>query len=479
VVRRDHRPHGFLGKLKPFRRADQGAVAIYAALLLTLVLALGVLTIDVGRMMILTTQLQNAADAGALAGATQLDGSSGSRDRATSIAATAAARTSSIVTGGTAFSIASTTYYSSINPNVTATGDDNATYIHIVMNDSEMNIFMRPVLDLLTNTGVSDRITINAGAIAKYAPIICNMPPLMVCDPTETLGASADLFDGANVGKQMIIKEAPGGGGLAPGNFGLLCTPAGDCGASAIGDALAAITPDGCTGVQVTTSPGSKTNEVKNGINSRFDTASGTNNPARNVINFPRDSTISPSSTNILGAADWDASTYWSEHHSGAGLPAALSGASRYQTYLYELGETYARNGMQTIYPAPATLPAGYSSVTGVSSVPTCSTYTGALPAGKGKAGPTCDDEDPAYDGAPQSASVNDPKRRVVEAVVLSCIGQNVQGHGSYDTNGRFVQFFVTEAVPDPPDSTIFGELIGGLTETTSSKFHANVALTQ
>lgn len=473
------RLHGPWDRLSQFGRAQTGAVAIYAALLMTLVLALGVLSIDVGRMVILTTQLQNAAAAAALAGATQLDGSSGSRARASSIATTAATRTSAITSSATAFSIASTTFYSSIGPNVEATGDDNAAYIHVVMNQAELNIFMRPVLDLLVNTGVSDSVTINAAAVAKYAPIVCNMPPLMVCDPTETLGASADLFDSANAGKQMIIKEPPGNASPAPGNFGLLCTPAGECGAAAIGDALAAITPDGCTGTQVTTSPGSKTNEVKNGINSRFDTAAGTNNPARNVINYPRDSAISPSSVNILGAGDWDASAYWSEHHSSASLPGSLSGASRYQTYLYELGETYARNGTQTIYPAPATLPAGFSLVTGSTAVPTCSSYTGSLPAGKGKGGGSCDTSDPAYDGAPQSAAVNDPRRRVVEAVVLSCVGQNVQGHGSYDTNGRFVQFFVTEAVPDPPDSAIFGELISGVTETTSSKFHANVALTQ
>ena len=36
----------------------------------------------------------------------------------------------------------------------------------------------------------------------------------------------------------------------------------------------------------MTTAPGSKTQQIRKGINNRFDSAPGANNPARNIITY-------------------------------------------------------------------------------------------------------------------------------------------------------------------------------------------------
>ncbi|MBF0353920.1 MAG: hypothetical protein HQL43_01635 [Alphaproteobacteria bacterium] len=469
-------PHQlFLRRVLSHIREERGLVAIYEVFLLMLILAMGVLTIDFGRLVVLNSQIQNAADNAALAAASQLNGSDGARSRAESLAIATMTRSSPLTESNTPFTISSLEFLSGINPDTVASDDSTAVYAQVTLNKVSMSVLMNPMLQLLVKSDVTDMVELTASATAKNSPIACNIPPLMVCDPTETMGSSASLFDNANVGKQMLVFESGAGGSLAPGNFGLLCTVGGNCLNSAIGNELEAQTPNGCVEAQVTTSPGSKPTELTQGINSRFDTAHGGNSPAGNVINYPRDSAITPSSGNVMGAGDWDINTYWSNHHDGAGLPSALSGATRYQTYLYELGETYASNGKLTLYPAPSTLPSGYSTVTGTRAVPSCKTYSGPVTSAHGVG--SCDASDPNYDGVPRTTPVNDPKRRVIEAVVLKCLSQNVQGRGSYDVNGRFAQFFITEAVPAPPDTALFVEIIGALGEASSAKYHANVSL--
>lgn len=71
-------------KIKPmpesFRhwyRDKSGGVAVYAAIFSMLALSAGSVSVDLGRLITLKSQLQHRADAGALAGAVQLDGRTG------------------------------------------------------------------------------------------------------------------------------------------------------------------------------------------------------------------------------------------------------------------------------------------------------------------------------------------------------------------------------------------------------------------
>src|SRR5690349_1029376 len=55
--------------MRQFIKKEQGNALILGALSFAVLTAFGVLTIDIGRILVTKTQLQNAADAGALAGA--------------------------------------------------------------------------------------------------------------------------------------------------------------------------------------------------------------------------------------------------------------------------------------------------------------------------------------------------------------------------------------------------------------------------
>src|SRR5262245_49005979 len=79
----------------------RGGVAIYSALMVTAVIGAGAVAVDVGRLVVLQTQMQNAADAAALSAVTQLDGLSGARSRATTMAQTTVQNASGLSSGGT------------------------------------------------------------------------------------------------------------------------------------------------------------------------------------------------------------------------------------------------------------------------------------------------------------------------------------------------------------------------------------------
>lgn len=344
-------------------------------------------------------------------------------------------------------------FFSSFTPAVAATGDGDAAVAQITMTPKNITLLMQPALDLLVTSGLSNTLSLDASAAAQYSPVVCEAPPLMVCNPAETGGAALDLSSPTNAGKQLAVKEGPGGVASAPGQFGLLCTVSGQCGANAIGDALAAVNQPQCQGPSVTTAPGSKTQQIRNGFNSRFDSASGANNPSRNIIGYPRDSAhVGGGTGDFLGDGIWDAATYWTTEHPGETLPAELTNASRYQAYLYELGESYAANGKQTVFPIPSSLPTGFAVITPPSV---------NIPA----------------NGVPATAPIADAKRRVVKAAILDCVAQSVAGSGDFPTFGRYVDLFLTEPVPGPPDATAYAEVISAVTESTSADFHANVQL--
>ena len=62
-------------------RNRRGAVAIYVASSALVLLGIGAFSIDLGHIMTVNTELQNAADAASIAGAQELDRFSGARTR--------------------------------------------------------------------------------------------------------------------------------------------------------------------------------------------------------------------------------------------------------------------------------------------------------------------------------------------------------------------------------------------------------------
>ena len=248
--------------------------------------------------------------------------------------------------------------------------------------------------------------------------------------------------------------------------------PDGSSGAGDLEAALAALSPEDCYSLDVTTATGSKTQKIVDAVNSRFDlTGNPWPYPAADVVNYPRDPELISSSTEKLGSGNWDITGYWAAKHGGNPVPADLANASRYQVYLYEMGLTYARNGKQTMYPISDTLPAGYT----VIDPPPAAVPVAANPANK---------DDPNYDGVPRASNptyykdpTKDYARRLVQVVQLQCISNGVKGKHDYPTQANYLEVFLTESMQNPPNADMYGEVVRALTPTNTPEFHANVRL--
>lgn len=463
---------------------------VYSAFLSTMLLGASALVVDYGRGVVVKNQLQNYADAAAQAGAIYLDGTADAINRSTSVVNNTISKRSGLADGSPTLTIENLNFYSSLSPKTAALGGSDAKYLEVVISSEQVTYIFTPILDLLTGNETEEKSVLNASAVASGNPIACAVPPLMICDYTETLGANYDLRSPSNYGKQVRLGKASGMNTLAPGNFGILDTPSGSQATQDIAAAMAAVEPPGCYGSDgIDTAPGARVDAIRDGINARFDMPAPPQNfadPAPNVINYPRDDQFDK---DVLGTGSWDFDNYWDTKHPGISIPKDLpSNPSRYQVYLYELDETFAYHGKVTLYPAdPSNIPAGYTLVDPDDSpgVPQFN-EAGSGNSSKGKSNKanasnasSGDTNDPNYDGVPENNSpVEDPQRRIVQAVLLNCQSDNVKGNGGpYPSHGKYIELFITENVGQ--DHTIYGEIVRRITPSTSSKLHSNVALNE
>lgn len=460
MTRHDYRCFGAMLKNK------RGSIGVFGALFLTVSISAGALAVDIGRLGVLRSELQNRADAAAMAGAAQLDGRVGARARALAVAAQATTEFSNVPEGDAELTVSGVRYFSALEPElILADTDVDAAFLEVSLSPKSVDMVFGPVLAAIGPAGsTSGSQAMDAVATARIDPFICHAPPLMMCDLME-LDSELDLTAASAAGRQVRLKEAQNSGGpLAPGNFGLLSLPDGSAGAADIEGALAAVEPEDCYTLDVTTATGSKTQKVRGGINARFDVDSGWPFPAPNVINYPRDAEFVASADAVAGGGSWDIETYWLARHGNA-LPVELGGSSRYQVYLYELGEPFLRNGKQTVFPVPDTPLDGFELI---------SPLAADLP----QAAAGEDPANPDFDGVPtQAVASNGTARRLVALPLLGCMSADIRGHGTYPTDGRYIEVFLTEAVKAPPEAAIYGEIVRTLTPTNTPDFHANVRL--
>jgi len=260
-----------------FSNSD-GAVAPTIALSLIALLACGGLAFDYARMASMHTELQDAADQAALAAASQLDGGSGACARA-------AAAASNLLTNNTLFAsfgagravtvanenpcdgTGNIKYYQDYNhttdiPGAAATSDANAKYVVVTVDARQANYALTPIVGLF-NSG-----SIAATAIATLGSgAICKVPPLMICNPLETVNNLT--FDPDTYRGRGLKLEAGGGGAWAPGNYGYLDF---GNGAPVVEQAMGSNTENNpcVAGDTVQTKPGN-TASAPTGINTRFD----------------------------------------------------------------------------------------------------------------------------------------------------------------------------------------------------------------
>lgn len=435
-------------------RDQRGATAIQVALGMGVMFGAGGLAIDLGRAMHLQTEMQQAADAAALAGAAELDGGDDARQRART-AATGALGSSNIQTfatdaEGALVAVSQVTFLSQLDPDMPATSDTEARFIQVQVSPRESVPMLIPVL-----SGDDAPLRIGARATAGFTRVACNIPPLMVCNPQEPAGAAGETPFDSFPGQQILIKSHSGGHGgqWAPGTFGLLDTPDGSQSAQQLAIWMARGSSPGCYSTRLSIRPG-QADAVRTALNTRFDmyenpffggnsdkrnpdyrpavnVTKGLDNGGANACNptnptssrpamaLPRDSCIR-AGTCRFGAGDWDRGTYWNVNHGGA-PPAGVT--TRYQAYRWEIDNHQIPDPTQTT---------GTTVEQGDTRLKRC--YAGPTPPG------------------------DTPDRRVLYFAVVNCGFHNVQGNAEDIRPVAFVKSFLTE--PVSASSDIFLETI-------------------
>lgn len=185
------------GRIRSFASDESGAVAgIYAVALIGLI-AIGGVGFDYARMAGMDSELQNAADQAALAAATQLDGndtacaragdaainllsnitllSNDGTGNAVTVNAGAAAATGSNQCGDRSY----ITFYSAYTDpatNTLASTDADAGIVEVSVDSRTARYAFTPIVGAIFST-------MSARAVASIGSAICDVPPLMICDP--------------------------------------------------------------------------------------------------------------------------------------------------------------------------------------------------------------------------------------------------------------------------------------------------------
>jgi len=250
-----------------------GAVAPTVALSLFALIGAAGIAFDYARMASLDTELQNAADQAALAGAAQLDGETGACARAAAAASGMVSNQSLMAndSGGLAVVVPNEAgcdatgqirFYQDPDKSSPATSDANAKFVEVEVDPREAFFALTPVVGAMRSGALT------AIAFAGLDSAICKVPPLMLCNPNEN--GDPDFTIGNYIGKGIRLVGNDGGGIYGPGNFGFLDTGAGN-GASTLRQVLGASNvPGECvSGEGVDTETGSII-AVRDALNTRF-----------------------------------------------------------------------------------------------------------------------------------------------------------------------------------------------------------------
>jgi Flp pilus assembly protein TadG len=315
-------------------RDESGNVIVYVTLTAALLLGMVGLALDSSRALITHSEAQAAADAAALAGASQLDGQAGACGRAKA-EATAVANQKRFATGSNtpttgvaniAFATANmrclTTLPASDSTVIANGADASDLTAHYIQVTTEQLTHNNSLLDVLTTQNTA---TIQRKAVAGFRRSLCAAAPVMMaCDTLAwTPGVAFDAWSAYGDNKGFVSN----------------CGPNAPC----IKDTLASTQPSFCLSDSTSLpQPGNKTNKAQDGINTRF--GIGSSNPDepsdRDIADF------TPYSSESSGAkaqgANWNCDQYFKDFHSSDGLarPASCgtkeTTTSRYSVYQSE-----------------------------------------------------------------------------------------------------------------------------------------------
>ena len=487
-------------------RNNGGAVAPTIALSLIGLIAAGGIAFDYARLASLDTELQDAADQAALAGATQLDGQADAATRAVAAAQsliqnqTRLGNDSCGVTietgvtnvacaaGGGASRVRIQFYPTKADAEAdtngfaaTPTNGATAKFVKVEVAERKANYALTPIVAAFSSGSVG------AEATAGMGSAICKVPPVMICNPDEPSGNVNELLDfnpARGTGLRLITGNAD-----VPGNFGWLESGLGN-GTPALAGELGYNIPLGpCQAITgVTTKTGMDT-AVLNAFNTRFDVyangnttcpnqGGGTCNPA---INTRKDLTCDAngSTTSCKNNATWNPVTYDPPYTSN--VPQALptdasmdpqimgyphdichSGLISKQTCAikgnavwdvnayfrvnYGMDETAWRAALGAPYVGTTQIPARYD----VYKWELGHTSVGGHGIGVYQPLPS-PSKDAAFsfpssgNGAGVAASTSQPDRRTISVAVLNCVALNVHGKTTNVPVPSWIKVFLTE----------------------------------
>jgi Flp pilus assembly protein TadG len=500
-----------------FWRDTSGVILPYVTLLLVVIVGTSVLALDGARYMSLQSQLQNGADALALAGAAELDQTSNAITRATNAINNLVTNSTIFGTGDAANVQVSSIQFLSSLPASDATAISAAN----VTTDPTLAQFVRVTVTPVTlNTilpatffGGTNSVTAGAEATAGFPnEVVCNFPPVFICNPYETSGMSdaaatsafrTAMATPATLQQQLRVDDSKTG----PGQFGFLIPPDGCTGASCLQDWIARTSPQACySKASVSLNTGMKT-AVNAAFNVRFDiktgslTPSAAYAPATNVrkgwtLQNNKTDWCSFSQAALSSGWTYTTPTYWNnanacgQNTSSAPSPKAPMALPRDTGFITGTltgiqgdgnwnCDAYWKNNHTSSAPSGCT-----------ASNPTISRYqvyqyelnnAGVLNEASQYKAATCTTPET---GSPQcgvGTGVSTPDRRNIVVAVINCLAHSAQMTGGSTAQNipvaAFAKYFMTQPVGDDGTNYVYGEFTGYATAKDGIKILDQVQL--
>jgi Flp pilus assembly protein TadG len=337
-----------------------GVILPYVTIMLVVIVGLSVLALDGARLMSLQTQLQNGADALALAGAAELDRLPDSETRARS-AIERLLTNSTLFGSGTRRSIAVSKieFYSRLpasdaspmSAGARATRPGNARFVSVMVRPVTL-----PTILPAAFFGGANTITTSASAVAGFDQVVCGVTPIYVCNPYETAGMTYDqatealqhaAANPADQGRLIRLRQYDGNAPYATADYGFLTSPTLGSDEASLIDSVAVVRPAACflqRGVNFR--PG-VVGSVREAFNVRFDIYEGSMSDKYNDSNYRPAQNVRKGYV-YPNACPTRRGPYWQVNHrsdAGAGPSAMVDGGpadntgvpSRYRVYRYEI----------------------------------------------------------------------------------------------------------------------------------------------
>ena len=385
---------------KTFWHDTSGIILPYVTVMLVVIMGVALLAIDGARYMSLQTQLQNGADALALAGAAELDRLPDAEARAINAINNLVANSTLFGSGADQTVRSSQVQFFSQLPASDATPLTAGTLASDATNARFLSVAVRPITlptILPALIGGTRPLTVGASAVAGFDQVVCQITPLFVCNPYEVPGMGYEQATRAleeAVGdprvRRRLIRLRQYGNSLepyVPGDYGFLLSSSFGSEITDLTDALASVRPGACFVQRGVNFRAGFAATVGEAMNVRFDIYEGSMTGRRNDYNYrpaenvrkgyvgggagsctsnaannwpigsppqqatglPLDRTW-PFMDGHMGQGNWDFETYWQVNHGADGraiptingsLASNANPPSRYSVYRYEIEQGF------------------------------------------------------------------------------------------------------------------------------------------